>query len=100
MNENWSTMNMNAFYPRGKSKDEVSMNDINNLLKGRSYAQEPLAYNQIPEHDPNDIRELEEYCKKRGIVGVNFGNRSPRAVLEMLKGMTNEKISKRGMLYG
>jgi hypothetical protein len=72
MNENWSTMNMDAFYPRGKSKDEVSMNDINNLLKGRSYTQEPLAYNQIQEHDPNDIRELEEYCQKRGILGVNW----------------------------
>ncbi len=96
-------MNMDAFYPRGKSKDEVSMNDINNLLKGRSYTQEPLAYNQIQEHDPNDIRELEEYCQKRGILGVNFGGRNPKAVLQMLKarmGERSEPTIKRGILNG
>lgn len=103
MNETWNTMNMNALLPRGKSKDEVSMSDINALLKGRSYNQEPLSYDQIPQYDGNDMKELQEYCQKHGILGVNFGNRNPRAVLQMLKarmGERSEPINKRGLLNG
>ena len=103
MNENWNTLNMNAVFPRGKSRDEVSMNDINALLKGRSYAQEPLSYDQIPQYDNNDMKELQEYCQRHGILGVNFGNRNPRAVLQMLKarmGERSEPTIKRGLLNG
>lgn len=103
MNETWNTMNMSVLLPRGKSRDEVSMNDINALLKGRSYNQEPLSYDQIPQYDNNDMKELQEYCQKYGILGVNFGNRNPRAVLQMLKarmGERSEPTIKRGILNG
>jgi len=96
-------MNMNSLLPRGKSRDEVSMSDIKALLKGRSYNQEPLSYDQIPQYDNNDMKELQEYCQKYGILGVNFGNRNPRAVLQMLKarmGERNEPTIKRGILNG
>jgi hypothetical protein len=32
-----------------------------------------------------DIKELEEYCRQRGIIGVNFGKMSPSAILRMLR---------------
>jgi hypothetical protein len=97
MNESWNTLNMNSLLSRGKSRDEVSMHDINNLLKGRSYNQEPIEYNA------DDINELQEYCKKHGILGVNFGNRNPKTVLQMLKarmGERSEPTIKRGILNG
>jgi len=97
MNETWNTMNMNAFLPHGKSRDEVSINDINSLLKGRSQNQDPVSY------DVDDIKELQEYCQKHGILGVNFGNRNPRAILQMLKarmGERSEPVSKRGLING
>jgi hypothetical protein len=97
MNETWNTLNMNALFPRGKSSDEVSMSDINALLKNRSYNQEPAAYNA------DDINELQEYCQRHGILGVNFANRNPRAVLQMLKarmGERSEPTIKRGILNG
>jgi hypothetical protein len=97
MNESWNTVNMNALLPRGKSKDEVSMSDINALLKNRSYNQEPSEYNA------DDMHELQEYCQKHGILGVNFGNRNPKAVLQMLKarmGERSEPTIKRGILHG
>lgn len=97
MNETWNTMNMNVLLPRGKSKDEVSMNDINALLKGHSYNQDPV------QHNSEDIRELQEFCQRHGILGVNFGNRNPRAVLRMLKarmGERSEPATKRGILNG
>jgi len=34
----------------------------------------------------DDVVALEEFCRKYGIVGVNFGNMSPRSTLKMLKG--------------
>jgi hypothetical protein len=97
MNETWSTMNMNTLLPRGKSRDEVSLSDINALLKNRSYNQE------ISEYNADDMHELQEYCQKHGILGVNFGNRNPKAVLQMLKarmGERNNYVSKKGIIYG
>jgi hypothetical protein len=49
------------------------------------------------------MKELQEYCQKHGILGVNFGNRNPRAVLQMLKarmGERSEPTIKRGLLNG
>lgn len=109
MNESWNTMTLNTSMMSSltnRPKDEVSMNDINALLRGRSYAtkkedEKPIDMNPtIPEYNEEDMKELEEYCKKRGIVGVNFGNRNPRAVLEMLKGRMGDRTSKRGLLNG
>jgi hypothetical protein len=38
------------------------------------------------EHNKSDIVELEEFCKKYGILAANFGNISPSVALRMLKG--------------
>lgn len=108
MNEHWSTMNYPTM-PTGHSNDSVSSDAINSLLRGRNFGmskmdEKPFEMNPpIPEYNEDDMRELQEYCKKRGIIGVNFAGRNPKAVLQMLKarmGERSESISKKGMLYG
>ena len=39
----------------------------------------------VVSYNKNDLEELEEFCKKYGIVGLNFGNINPRSTLKMLK---------------
>ena len=39
----------------------------------------------VEEYNKSDVEELESFCKKYGILGVNFGRMNPRAVLQMLK---------------
>jgi len=97
MNENWNTMNLSMLRPHGKGKDEVSLNDINNLLKKRT--EEPA----ISDYNEDDVKELQKFCNEHGILGVNFGRMNPRAALNMLRGkmgIRNESVSKKGMLYG
>lgn len=108
MNEHYTTMNY-SIPAMGHSNDSVSMSDINSLLRGRNFGmskmdEKPFEMNpSIPEYNEEDMKELQEYCQKRGILGVNFGNKNPRAVLQMLKarmGERNEPVFKKGMLYG
>ena len=42
---------------------------------------------QLPtvEYDPEDIKALEDFCKKNGIVGFSAGKMNPKAALRMLK---------------
>lgn len=50
-----------------------------------------------------DIAELEEFCLKYGIIGVNFGNMNPKQTLNMLKrkmGIKEEHIVKKELLKG
>lgn len=46
----------------------------------------------VVKHDEQDILELKEFCQRHGIVGMNFGNMSPRAALNMLKSRYGEPI--------
>lgn len=39
----------------------------------------------IQSFDEKDIKELEEFCLKMGIVGFNCANMNPKAALRMLK---------------
>jgi len=48
----------------------------------------PTYQPDIQSFDPKDVEELEEFCKSRGIIGVNFGRMNPREVLNMLKKKT------------
>ena len=41
-----------------------------------------LNYSQV---NLDDVKELEDFCKKHNIIGVNFGVNNPKAVLERLK---------------
>jgi hypothetical protein len=108
MNESWPMMNT-SMLPPGKKAAEVSDVDINSLLKGRTFGNkqsENVPFNMnpaIPAYDENDMRELQEYCQSRGIIGVNFNGKDPKAILRMLKsrmGERSEPTSKRGLLNG
>lgn len=87
--------------------EPVSQVDINALLRGRKFGAGkddlPLDMNPpIPECDPSELAELQDFCSKRGIVGVNFNGMKPAAVLRMLKakmGIT-EQVNNRGILHG
>lgn len=106
----FNTSNMGTFAPTGKGKDEVSAADINSLLRGRTYGtpkvdDKPFEMNpQIPAYSEEDMKELQDYCAKRGIIGINFNGMNPQAVLKMLKAKMGERneqtVSKKGMLYG
>jgi len=103
MNESWPMLNTSMLRPNGKGKNEVSADDINKLLKGRSFEQTPLSYQDVPQYDQKDLLALEQFCREYGILGVNFGKMNPRAALNMLKGkmgIQNEPSIKKGMLYG
>jgi hypothetical protein len=108
MNEHYTTMNY-SIPAMGHSNDSVSMSDINSLLRGRNFGmskmdEKPYEMNPpIPEYNEDDMKELQEYCAKRGIIGVNFGGRNPKAVLQMLKarmGEHNQAVIKKGLLNG
>lgn len=55
------------------------------LLLKRKQQQDDPTYIPNIEHNPEDVKELEEFCKKYGILGVNFKNMNPKAILNMLK---------------
>lgn len=109
MNESWNTMTMTtSMLLNQKAREEVSQADLNALLGGRKFGskqQETQPFNmtpEIPEYSDEDMRELQDFCSKRGIIGVNFNGMNPKAVLRMLKarmGIT-EQTSKRGLLNG
>jgi hypothetical protein len=97
MNEQWNTMNLSMLRPNGKGKDEVSLSDINNLLKKRSEE------SAISDYNEDDVKELQKFCNEHGILGVNFGRMNPKAALNMLKGkmgIRNEPVLKRGLING
>ncbi len=110
MNEQYTTMNISALMPKGHSNDSVSSADIQSLLRGRSFGhhkqqeEKPFEMNpSIPAYNDADMQELQDYCSKRGILGVNFNGRDPKSILRMLKarmGERSEPINKRGILNG
>lgn len=54
--------------------------------------------------DPSELKELEDFCKSRGIIGVNFGNMHPKQVLNMLRSKTGipqeSKSATKTLLHG
>lgn len=75
--------------------------DVSALLAGHKFAptkEQPT----IKQHDPSEVIELENFCRRYGIVGVNFNGMAPRAVLQMLKRRMgiNEEASARSILHG
>lgn len=109
MNDSWTTMAMTTamMMQNRRPAEEVSHSDIAALLKGRTYgqSQDTPAFNMnpsVPEFDPAEMQELQDFCAKRGIIGVNFGGMNPRAVLNMLKTKMGirEQTTKKGLLNG
>ena len=54
------------------------------LLK-RKQKGEDTTLSPVQEFDPNDLFELQEFCKQHGIFGFNMGRMNPKAALKMLK---------------
>ncbi len=109
MNESWSTMPMTtAMLSPHKRPEEVSSADLNSLLRGRKFGRDSEDYRQssmnpeIPAYDEEEMKELQEFCRQRGIIGVNFNGMSPRIALNMLKGKMGmaEQTVKRGLING
>ncbi len=89
------------------SSEQVSDADLNALLGGRKFGtkQQPEQFEMnpaIPQYDENDMYELQEFCMKHGIIGVNFGKDNPKVVLHKLKARMGivEQTYKRGILNG
>lgn len=58
---------------------------------------------EIVQHDLEDIKALEQFCKQYNILGFNCGKIGPKAALNMLKkklGVVSEKIENKKMLLG
>lgn len=55
------------------------------LVKKHQMQKNDTDVTNISIENPDDIKALEEFCKKYNILGVNFGCRNPRAILQMLK---------------
>lgn len=114
MNASWPNLSMGLSLttqnvPMGNNTaKEVSSSDIDKLIGNRKFNSIPIdhTFNMCPPiqpYDESEINELEEYCKKRGIIGVNFTGMRPSAVLEMLKGKIegcHRVVSPRGVLHG
>lgn len=92
------------FTNQSVERDELSMEDIQNLLNNRK-KDETI---QIQGYKESDVLELENFCKTHGIVGFNCGNMSPKAALQILKrkvGFIEQKqhensISTKQILHG
>jgi hypothetical protein len=110
MNESWPMMNTSMLAPH-KASPSVSSADIQSLLRGRSFGHhkqqedKPFEMNpSIADYNDADMQELQDYCTKRGILGVNFNGRDPKSILKMLKARMGDRTSinetKRGLLNG
>ena len=82
-----SMMGKNEIKPHVSKPGEF---DPTKLFNKRNVDDKLLGFqpDNIQEYNPEEVKELEEYCKQRGIIGVNFGGMSPRTVMNMLKGKT------------
>lgn len=94
---NFSTNSMTSF----GSFDKVPEAQLNSLLRHRITTDNVTS---VEEYDAEATKELNDYCKKRGILGMNLGHMNPRAALQFLKNQLGDKSpmlkeSKRGLLH-
>ena len=64
--------------------DYPSFDPYQMLLKRKSRG-EDTQMPPIMDYDPNDVYELEQFCRKHNILGFNCGKMNPRAALSMLR---------------
>lgn len=110
MQQPHTTMNWNLdSFAMAAPKEQVSASDLNGLLKGRTFkksveADTNMCPTTVMQYDAAEMNELEEYCRKHGIIGVGLGNMSPRATLKMLMAQRGDRSSinetKRVLLNG
>ena len=89
----WKTINYNTTGLPPISSPLGFNNSFNNndpihsmFLKKRKQelGEENIDLNRV-EHKESEIVELEEFCKKYGILAANFGNMPPAIALRLLK---------------
>jgi hypothetical protein len=90
----FSTANLMSQGP----SSEISPEQLSALLLGRKFGkkedEQTLPMNpKVPEYSDEEMKELMDYCQKRGIIGVNFNGMNPRATLQMLKAKTGDRSS-------
>lgn len=64
-------------------KNNVSF-DPCKLIQQRNNQESP-SMPEVKEWDVEDVKKLEEFCTKHGILGYNFGRMNPKLALLMLK---------------
>lgn len=107
--EEWPTVGMDNLQAmmvmRQQINPTVSMNGFDpyqTILSRKKREEDPQSFPTI-EYDPNDVRELEEFCKQYNIFGFNCGRMGPKAALNMLKnklGILTEKTENKKILLG
>ena len=82
----FSTQNFPLLQQQAQNEyDKVGADKINNLLRGKKISgEEKLEPQKFYNEDA--VKELQDYCQRMNIMGINFGNRDPREILRMLKG--------------
>jgi hypothetical protein len=106
MNDSWTTMAMTTamMMQNRRPSEEVSHSDIAALLKGRKYTEDGFEMDApLPPHDPAELKELQDFCAKYGIVGVGASSKdSPSVILRKLKAKMGivEQTAKKGLLHG
>lgn len=85
--DTWQTIGPEALLMQQQSTMIAPPNafDPYQALLKRKQKGEDTTLPPVAEYDPNDIYELQEFCKQHGIAGFNFGRMSPKAALKMLK---------------
>ena len=83
---NLSTKNLP--YPAGHSTMTANLPTFDpiDMMMRRKRVQDGEEVPETVQFDPQDIKELEEFCQKHGIMGFDFGKMGPKAALAMLKG--------------
>ena len=109
--EEWPTIGMGNLQAMMVMRQQIAPVPASNgfdpyqtmLRRKQTNVQDDTGYIDTPvqEYDPKDIRALEEFCQKYGIIGFNCGKMSPKAALQMLKkrvGVIDEVVSNKKIL--
>lgn len=106
MESEYKTIQNQMFFPNQNIQVKNSNFDpYDIMLKNRN---KELDTNEIPtvnKYLENEVAEIEEFCKKNGIIGFNIGKMSPSYALKLLKSKMGYKTestqtNKKTILYG
>jgi hypothetical protein len=90
------------------SSTEISPDQLLTLLKGRKFGTNELETPLSPlasAENESDLKELQSYCQKMGIIGVTCMGMNAKSMLKMIKGKIGDRseineISKKQLLHG
>jgi hypothetical protein len=102
----FNTSNMGHFLQPSQQSfmKQPSFDPLEMMIK-RKQEMESTGSFKVEQYNEDDVKELEEFCKKFGIIGFNCGRMSPKAALMMLKGKVGYREmplqeSKKQILHG